>query len=46
MSYANVIRNSGAGSMLLPYRTHRGGSTAMAERSSYLIRPPMGRGSP
>ena len=31
MAYANVIRNSGAGAMLLPYRTHRGGSTAMAE---------------
>ena len=31
MSYANVIRNSGAGSMLLPYRHHRGGSTATAE---------------
>ena len=33
MSYANVIRNSGAGSMLLPYRHHRGGSTATAEAS-------------
>ena len=33
MSYANVIRNSGAGAMLLPYRTHRGGSTATAERA-------------
>ena len=30
MSYANAIRNSGAGAMLLPYRTHRGGSTATA----------------
>ena len=29
--YANVIRNSGAGAMLLPYRTHRGGSTATAQ---------------
>ena len=29
--YSNVIRNSGAGAMLLPYRTHRGGSTATAE---------------
>ena len=31
MAYANVVRNSGAGAMLLPYRTHRGGSTAKAE---------------
>ena len=31
MAYANAIRNSGAGSMLLPYRHHRGGSTATAE---------------
>ena len=31
MAYANVIRNSGAGAMLLPYRVHRGGSTATAE---------------
>ncbi len=31
MAYANVVRNSGAGAMLLPYRTHRGGSTATAE---------------
>ena len=31
MAYANSIRNSGAGAMLLPYRTHRGGSTATAE---------------
>ena len=31
MAYANVIRNSGAGAMLLPYRIHRGGSTATAE---------------
>ena len=30
-AYANVIRNSGAGAMLLPYRSHRGGSTATAE---------------
>ena len=30
-AYANVVRNSGAGAMLLPYRTHRGGSTATAE---------------
>ena len=29
--YSNSIRNSGAGAMLLPYRTHRGGSTATAE---------------
>ena len=27
----NVIRNSGAGAMLLPYRVHRGGSTAAAQ---------------
>ena len=31
MLYSNVIRNSGAGAMLLPYRTHRGGSTATAQ---------------
>ena len=31
MAYANVVRNSGAGAMLLPYRVHRGGSTATAE---------------
>ena len=31
MAYANVIRNSGAGAMLLPYRAHRAGSTATAE---------------
>ena len=31
MLYSNVIRNSGAGAMLLPYRKHRGGSTARAE---------------
>ena len=31
MDYANVVRNSGAGAMLLPYRTHRGGSTTPAE---------------
>ena len=31
MAYANVIRNSGAGAMLLPYRIHRGGSTTPAE---------------
>ena len=31
MSYANVIRNSGAGAQLMPYRSHRGGSTATAE---------------
>ena len=31
MAYANVIRNSGAGAMLLPYRHHRGGSTAKAQ---------------
>ena len=30
-AYANSIRNSGAGAMLLPYRSHRGGSTATAE---------------
>ena len=30
-SSSNSIRNSGAGAMLLPYRTHRGGSTATAE---------------
>ena len=29
--YANALRNSGAGSMLLPYRIHRAGSTAEAE---------------
>lgn len=29
MAYANVIRNSGAGAMLLPYRKHRGGTTAV-----------------
>ena len=27
-SYANVLRNSGAASALLPYRVHRAGSTA------------------
>ena len=31
MTYSNSIRNSGAGAMLLPYRTHRGGSTATVE---------------
>ena len=31
MASANVVRNSGAGAMLLPYRTHRGGSTTPAE---------------
>ena len=31
MAYANAVRNSGAGAMLLPYRTHRGGSTTPAE---------------
>ena len=30
-TYANVIRNSGAGAMLRPYRAHRAGSTATAE---------------
>ena len=30
-AYANVVRNSGAGAMLLPYRVHRGGSTTPAE---------------
>ena len=30
-AYANVIRNSGAGAMLLPYRVHRGGSTMPSE---------------
>ena len=34
MAYANVVRNSGAGAMLLPYRTHRGGSTATAEAAT------------
>ena len=34
MAYANVIRNSGAGAMLLPYRTHRGGSTSKAEAAT------------
>ena len=28
MAYASATRNSGAGSMLLPYRVHRGGTTA------------------
>ena len=28
--FANVLRNSGAGAMLLPYRAHRGGTTAEA----------------
>ena len=32
-AYANVVRNSGAGAMLLPYRSHRGGSTATAEQA-------------
>ena len=32
--YANVMRNSGAGAMLLPYRTHRGGSTSKAEAAT------------
>ena len=27
-SYSNVVRNSGAGAMLLPYRSHRAGTTA------------------
>ena len=31
MTYSNSIRNSGAGAMLLPYRHHRGGSTATAQ---------------
>ena len=30
MLYSNVLRNSGAGAMLLPYRTHRAGSTGKA----------------
>ena len=30
MAFANVIRNSGAGAMLLPYREHRAGTTAEA----------------
>ncbi len=34
MAYANVVRNSGAGAMLLPYRVHRGGSTATAETAA------------
>ncbi len=34
MAYANVVRNSGAGAMLLPYRKHRGGSTAQAQVAS------------
>ena len=29
--FANALRNSGAGSMLLPYRVHRGGSVSGAE---------------
>ena len=29
--YANALRNSGAGSMLLPYRVHRAGSAGEAE---------------
>ena len=28
--YANALRNSGAGAILLPYRVHRAGSTAGA----------------
>ncbi len=27
MAFANVLRNSGAGAMLLPYRSHRAGAT-------------------
>ena len=34
MLYANVVRNSGAGAMLLPYRTHRGGNTAQAQATA------------
>ena len=30
MAFSNVIRNSGAGAMLLPYRAHRAGTTAEA----------------
>ena len=33
-AYANVVRNSGAGAMLLPYRAHRGGSTSKAEAAT------------
>ena len=28
MAFANVLRNSGAGAILLPYRAHRAGTTA------------------
>ena len=33
-SASNSIRNSGAGAMLMPYRRHRGGSTATAEAAT------------
>ena len=29
MAYANALRNSGAAAMLLPYRVHRAGTTAV-----------------
>lgn len=31
MAYANAMRNSGAGAILLPYRVHRAGSVSAAE---------------
>ena len=33
-SYANALRNSGAATMLLPYRIHRAGSTTANEEVS------------
>ena len=39
-TYANSIRNSGAGAMLLPYRVHRGGSTTPAEVVTETAAPP------
>ena len=35
MAYANAVRNSGAGAMLLPYRKHRGGTTALDTLGGY-----------
>lgn len=35
-AYANAMRSSGAGRMLLPYRVHRAGSTAEAVEADSL----------
>ena len=36
MAYANVVRNSGAGAMLLPYRKHRAGTIAVGPTGAVL----------